>query len=59
MTRRTNKSQKQIKVQGIYRKIKHQDNDNIRNNPKVGTVIVYACVFLWILLLILNAIFDL
>lgn len=56
MSRQTNKNQ--IKVQGIYRKIKHQENENSRKNPKVGTVIVYACVFLWILLLILNAIFD-
>lgn len=51
------KIQKQLKVQGIYRKIKQQsrgDKDD-KNDNKTGIIIVNICVVLAILALILNA----
>lgn len=53
-----NKNQKQNKVQGIYRKTKRQNRED-KNDNKIGAVIVSICVFLWLLVLVLNAIFDL
>lgn len=59
------KKYKQIKIQGVYRKIKKQeredklDIDKEKNNNNIGAFIAYFFVFLWIILLILNAIFDL
>jgi hypothetical protein len=53
-----NKNQKHNKVQGIYRKIKQQNGEDKSVN-KIGAVIVSICVFSWLLLLVLNAIFDL
>ncbi|MGN7402388.1 hypothetical protein ACTHO0_21260 [Cytobacillus praedii] len=52
------KKLKQEKVQGIYRRIKQQKSEGI-NDKKIGAVIVSICVFIWLLLLILNAFFDL
>ncbi|MBT2738364.1 hypothetical protein [Bacillus sp. ISL-7] len=51
-------NQKKNKVQGIYRKIKQQ-NSEPQNDNKIGTAIVGTCLFILLLLYVLNAIFDL
>ncbi|MCM3721520.1 MULTISPECIES: hypothetical protein [Solibacillus] len=48
------KIQMQRKVQGLYREIKQQRNEE-KNNNKIGIVIVDICVVLGILILLLNA----
>ena len=49
--------QKQKKVQGLYRRVKQQQNEDIdeKGNNKVVIVIVNLCVGLGILVLLLNA----
>ncbi|WHY77312.1 hypothetical protein QNH20_25105 [Neobacillus sp. WH10] len=49
---------KKNKVQGIYRKIKQQ-NREAQNDNKIGTATVSICLFILLLLYVLNAIFDL
>jgi hypothetical protein len=53
-----NKNIKQNKVQGTYRKIKHQNRED-KNENKIGAAIVSICIFILLLLYVLNAIFDL
>jgi hypothetical protein len=53
-----NKKLKQKKVQAIYRWTKQQNSER-KGEKKVGAFIVSICVFIWLLLLVLNAIFDL
>lgn len=48
---------KQKKVQGYYRKIKQQNNDDKYNN-KIGSVIVSICVLIMFLLFVMDALFD-
>jgi len=52
-----NKSQKQNKVQGIYRRIKHQDKED-KNENKIWAVIVSICFIIMFLLLVIDAMFD-
>ncbi|MFB6469415.1 hypothetical protein ACE38V_22020 [Cytobacillus sp. Hz8] len=53
-----NKNLKQKKVQSLYRKIKQQKKEE-ENVSRIGAIIVSICVFIVILLFVLNAIFDL
>ncbi|ATP40356.1 hypothetical protein CSE16_10030 [Solibacillus sp. R5-41] len=58
--KKQDKIQKQLKVQGIYRKVKQQsrgDKDD-KNDNKISVIIVNICVVLAILALILNAFFK-
>ena len=48
------KIQLQRKVQGLYREIKQQRNEE-KNNSKIRIVIVDICVVLGIIILLLNA----
>ncbi|WP_169787449.1 hypothetical protein [Sporosarcina globispora] len=52
-----NKNQKQNKVQGVYRKIKQQNREDKKNN-EIG-VFGVVIILLWLLIIVLNAIFDL
>jgi len=51
-------NQKKNKVQGIYRKIKQQ-NSEAQNENKIAAAIISICLFILLLLYVLNAIFDL
>ena len=51
------KNRKQKKVQGLYRRIKQQNREN-KNDNKIGAVIVSICVFIMILLLVMDSLFD-
>lgn len=54
--KKQDKIQKQLKVQGIYRKVKQQsrrDKDD-KNDNKTGVIIVNICVVLAILALIVK-----
>ncbi|NHC43538.1 hypothetical protein G6549_27230 [Bacillus sp. MM2020_1] len=51
-------NQEKNKVQGIYRKIKQQ-NREAQNDNKIGAAIISICLFILLLLYVLNAIFDL
>ncbi|MCP1157047.1 hypothetical protein [Bacillus infantis] len=48
--------EKQKKVQNLYRRIKHQNRADIKGNEigRFGTLVI----LLWLLLLVLNALFD-
>ncbi|MCI1591875.1 hypothetical protein [Heyndrickxia oleronia] len=52
------KKQKKNKVQRIYRSIKQRKQEE-KYDGKIGTLVVSISIFLWFLLIILNAIFDL
>lgn len=54
------KKQKQnkVQVQGKYRKTMQRNRD-VKNSNKIGAVIVGICLFILLLLYVLNAIFDL
>ncbi|WP_169787440.1 hypothetical protein [Sporosarcina globispora] len=51
-----NKHQKQIKVQGMYRKMRQQDRED-KNSNEFG-IFGIVIIAIWILVFTLNAIFD-
>ncbi|WP_071458426.1 hypothetical protein [Bacillus massilinigeriensis] len=54
------KKSKQIKAQAFYRTMHRLNGENKdRNDHKTGVRIAGGIVFLWFVVLILNAIFDL
>ncbi|MEH7013634.1 hypothetical protein V7087_22970 [Neobacillus niacini] len=54
------KKQKQnkVQVQGKYRKTMQRNRED-KNSNKIGAIIVSICLFILLLLYVLNAIFDL
>ncbi|MCH7321600.1 hypothetical protein LZ480_06800 [Solibacillus sp. MA9] len=57
--KKQDKIQKQLKVQGIYRKVKQQSRGvkDDKNDNKIGVIIVNICVVLAVLGIILKAFF--
>jgi hypothetical protein len=56
-----NKSQKLKKVQGLYRKKRHLQNTEVKEN-KVGTfgsIVVTTCLSLFLFFFIMSVLFDL